>query len=260
MRAGVSSVSGPLLRVDEVSVRFGGLWALRGVSLQVELGEIVGLIGPNGSGKTTLLNAITGIYQPSRGRILFEGSDVSRLQRQEIAAAGIARTFQAPRLFPSLTLEQHPVAALRQEAQTPTLRRLRAHGGLPWHIHRETAGSLLRRLALGPFLRHDSATLPYGRQRLLEIARCLASGPRLLLLDEPAAGLNADETEELGTILLREAQSQEIALVVIEHDIAFIRAMCPRLIVLHQGELVCDLPAEEALLHPRTVSAYLGDD
>lgn len=257
MRAGPSE---PLLQVAEVSVRFGGLWALRGVSLQVEPGEVVGLIGPNGSGKTTLINAITGIYRPLTGRILFTGSEITSFRRHEVAAAGIARTFQSPRLFPSLTLEQHLVAAVRHEAQTPTLRRLRAYGGAPWHIHRKTTGGLLDRLALRGFLSHDATALPYGRQRLLEIARCLASGPRLLLLDEPAAGLNPEETEELQAILVGEAQNRGIALVVIEHDIAFIRAMCPRLVVLHQGEVVCDLPAGEALLHPRTVSAYLGED
>lgn len=246
-----------MLSVARVSHRFGGLAVLRNVSFAVGQGERVGIVGPNGSGKTTLLNLLTGLYRPNSGRIRFLGEDLAVRHGCDIAALGIGRTFQAPRLFGSLTVEQHPLVAWPGPAQRPTLAAL-FRCGEDWRVWRTVARPVLARVGLDDLRQRLSHTLPYGRQRLLEIGRCLAREPRLLLLDEPTAGLNHDEAAEVHRLLVRENESSGVALLIVEHNLEFLRALCPRLVALDRGEVVADGATPQVLEHPQVVDGYLG--
>lgn len=248
----------PLLEVDRVCRSFGGLCALRGVSLRVEPGEIVAIIGPNGSGKTTLFNIITGIYAPDTGRVVFRGQDIVGRRRHRIVHDGIARTFQTPRLFPTLSVLAHVVLAARAAKDALDLAAVLRRGSTPWTAYSADARPILARTGLADDMDTPAGALPYGRCRLLELARALAMRPSLLLLDEPAAGLNDVESDALSRTLRDIAHSGDTAMLVVEHDVRFVRATCPRLVVLHQGALLCDGPTDGVLTDPRVKDAYLG--
>jgi len=247
-----------LLQIDRVSQRFAGLQALSDVSLSVRRGEIVGLIGPNGSGKTTLFNLITGVYPTMRGQILLEGRDLAGATRHEIAAAGIMRTFQNPRVFASLGLIEHAIIPEQVVSHPISFADFFRQIGTPWRAYSPAAESILREVALGSTYGAPAGTLSYGRRRLLEIARSLAGSPRLLLLDEPTAGLNSDEVHQVHGLLERLGGTRGLTMIIIDHDTEFIERLCSRLVVLNNGRIIRDGLRDEVLRDPQVVAAYFG--
>jgi len=233
------------LCIDSVAVEFGALKALGGVSLKVERGEILGLIGPNGSGKTTLVNAISGQVSISAGSIHCEQRKLSGLSPRQIAHAGISRSFQIVRLFAAMTvLENVEAGAL---AQGCSLKEARAR-----------AKALLDDFGLGQRCEESAATLSYGDQRRVEMARALAAAPRFLLLDEPAAGMNDAESETLRQLLASLPQRYGLGLLIIDHDMGLMMRLCQRLHVLASGRTLAEGDAAYIRQHPAVIEAYLG--
>jgi branched-chain amino acid transport system permease protein len=240
---------GLLLEVKDLAKHFGGLKALDGVDIAVERGKVHALIGPNGSGKTTMLNVLSGIYRPTRGEVLVDGVRVSGLAPHELAAAGVGRTFQNIRLFHSLTVFENVVIGAQrphnQAAATPDEVRRRALAALGFVGMADRADLVV-------------ASLPYGHQRLVEIARALAGNPTLLLLDEPAAGLNLTEKQELVGLLKRLA-GHGLTLFLIDHDMNLVEQMADRITVLNFGKRIAEGTPAEVLRHPDVIAAYLGE-
>ncbi|MDR1768370.1 MAG: ABC transporter ATP-binding protein [Propionibacteriaceae bacterium] len=247
-----------LLEASDVTMRFGGLTAVNNVSLKVHYGEIVGLIGPNGAGKTTFFNCLTGLYKPTSGRVALEGEKLPPKPRQ-VVAAGVARTFQNIRLFHNMTALENVMVGMycrtKANAVDAILR-------LPRHRAEERAATKAARkwlafVGLTPAADVLSRNLPYGDQRRLEIARALATSPKLLLLDEPTAGMNPNETRQAEELIFR-IRDLGLAILVIEHDMRFIFNLCDTVSCLVQGEvLVCGTGAE-VQSDPRVIEAYLG--
>jgi branched-chain amino acid transport system ATP-binding protein len=237
-------MSGGLV-VERVSKRFGGVQALDGVSLGLGKGEALGLIGPNGSGKTTLLNVISGMLRGDSGRVTLDGSDVTNWNTDRIAKAGISRTFQTVRLFGSLSVDDNIRVAV-------------ARGGRG-NVDAEAA-ALAERLQLAEWRLTQTATLPYGVQRRVEIARALGIRPVFLLLDEPAAGLNEDESDELLAIIsgLLTDPDYGCGVLIIDHDLRLIMRLCDRIHVLNQGETIAEGSPDQVRRHPAVLEAYLG--
>jgi len=240
---------GPLLEIKGLAKHFGGLKALDGVDISVERGKVHALIGPNGSGKTTMLNVLSGIYRPTRGEVLVDGVKVSGLAPHALAAAGVGRTFQNIRLFHSLTVLENVVIG----AQRPHNRAART----PDQVQRRAMAALD---FVGMAARADLkvASLPYGHQRLVEIARALAGNPTLLLLDEPAAGLNLTEKQELVGLLKRLA-GHGLTLFLIDHDMNLVEQMADRITVLNFGKRIAEGTPADVLRHPDVIAAYLGE-
>jgi len=247
-----------LLVVRGLEKRFGGLAAISGVDFTVHAGEIVGLIGPNGSGKTTMLNLISGALRPSAGEIRFNGTPISGLRPSEISAQGVSRTFQKIRLFRDLSVTDNVVAALapvRVPSVAPSLWTGRVLG---WDPNRQVhAIRLLEEVGLAPRADDLSRALSYGEQRMLEIARALAAQPRLLLLDEPAAGLSGADIRPLRGVI-RRLHAAGIAVLLVEHHMRFLMSIVTRVIVLNFGKVIFDGPPAEARHHSAVVGAYLG--
>ncbi|MEU7908763.1 branched-chain amino acid ABC transporter ATP-binding protein/permease [Actinoplanes sp. NPDC049118] len=249
-----------VLSVDDVHMRFRGLKALDGVSLTVRQGEIRGIVGPNGSGKTTLFNVISGLYRPTGGRVEFGGRDVTGLPPYRLARAGIARTFQNLRLFGDLTVRENVLVALDHSRTVDGWRYLlrplsvlRADRRL-----RARADEVLDRYGLTGFADQPPRSLPYGTQRRVEIARAVAARPRLLLLDEPAAGLNGDEVRRLGE-MVRSIRDSGVTVVVIEHNMGLVMSLCERVTVLAGGGVIAEGTPAEVAAAPAVIEAYLGD-
>jgi branched-chain amino acid transport system ATP-binding protein len=249
------------LELDACTLSFGGLHAVRDVSLAVDAGELVGLIGPNGAGKTTVFNLITGIYAPDRGSIKLGGTRINGLPPHRITQSGIARTFQGIRLFANMTAYENVVvghspragALLDAVLDTPRAADSRTR------IGRE-CDELLRLLDLAERRDDAARTLSYGAQRRLEIARALATGPRLLLLDEPAAGTTPHEKVELMQRIRWLRDHFGLAILIIEHDMRMIMEMCDRITVLDHGEVIACGPPAAVRSDPRVVEAYLGPE
>ena len=224
---------------------FAGLRALDNVSLSFAQGEILGLIGPNGSGKTTLINVVTGLLPASNGRVIASGADITNMPSHHYARAGLARTFQTIRLFRELSvIENVQVAAV-------TMGRRRADA-------RKEALAILEELSLAQWSNHRAGALPYGLERRVEIARALALKPRFLFLDEPAAGLNEDEREELLRRLAPIPKEKNLGMLIVEHDMQLIMRLCHRLHVLSYGRTIGEGTPEEVRAIPAVVEAYLG--
>jgi len=248
-----------ILAVEEVGIRFGGVIALQAVGFSVDAGSIFSIIGPNGAGKTTLFNIISGIYKPDDGRILLAGEDVTELAPHRLAAKGLARTFQNLQIFFRLTTLENVMVGRHLREQRGFMRALL---GLPSvsrqnRTTREKARELLAFVGLAEAADQPAISLPYGGLRRLEIARALAQEPRILLLDEPAAGCNPVETEAM-EVLVRDIARQGITIVLVEHAMRFVMRISNRVLVLDGGRKLAEGSADEVRHNPTVAAAYLG--
>lgn len=250
-----------VLEMRDVTKKFGGLAAVSGLNLVVEPGELLGLIGPNGAGKTTVFNLITGVYKPSSGDVLFQGMRVNGLRPCRIASFGICRTFQNIRLFKQLNVLDNVRIAAHLHTKANLLDSILRNNRLMTNDRELTEFSLmiLRSLKLEDVSDQRSSDLPYGLQRRLEIARAIATKPRLLLLDEPAAGMNPQEKVELMELVRSVRRDYQLTILLIEHDMRVVMGICERIYVLDYGELIAEGKPEAIRKDPRVLSAYLGE-
>lgn len=251
-----------VLDVQNLSISFGGLRAVDDFSIQIKKGELYGLIGPNGAGKTTVFNLLTGVYKPNEGKIFLEGENITGLKTIDINKAGIARTFQNIRLFKDLTVLDNVKVGLHNQYHYTTIEgilRLPRYKSIETEMNKQ-AMELLKVFSLDADANVLAQNLPYGKQRKLEIARALATNPKLLLLDEPAAGMNPNETQELMDTIKFVRDNFDMTILLIEHDMRLVSGICEELTVLNFGSVLCQGPTSEVLNNPEVIKAYLGDD
>ena len=250
-----------LLEVKSLGIAFGGLKAVDGFHISVEKGQLYGLIGPNGAGKTTVFNLLTGVYKPDQGQILLDGQSIGGKKTIEINKAGIPRTFQNIRLFKDMTVLDNVKAGLHNHYPYSTVEGILR---LPRFREQEKRMDAKAMELLEVFELEDSASvlaanLPYGKQRKLEIARALATEPKLLLLDEPAAGMNPNETAELMNTIRFVREKFDMTILLIEHDMKLVSGICERLTVLNFGQVLTEGETGEVLNDPQVITAYLGE-
>jgi len=251
----------PLLEIEKLNRRFGGLHAVCDLSFSVPEGAIKALIGPNGAGKTTVFNLIAGSLEPDGGCVKFRGRPITGARPYRIAGLGIARTFQTTRLFPRMTVLENVMVGRHPRTRAGFLASL-FNTPFAWREEkeiRESARNLLAKLDLGEYAGERAGNLSFGRQRLVEFARALATEPKLLLLDEPAAGLNIYETEELARLIER-IRGWGITVLLVEHDMSLVMDISDEVIVLNQGRRIAEGKPREIQKNPEVIRVYLGDD
>ena len=247
-----------VLHIDHLTMRFGGVVAVNDLSMDINKGEIVALIGPNGAGKTTVFNMVTGVYQPTEGKISLMGRDITGHRPDEITKLGIARTFQNIRLFSSMTVFENVLTArhLRRTSNFLTAT-FRLNAAEEKKMRQETA-ALLKEVDLYDLKDEMATSLPYGKQRLLEIARALSTQPKVLLLDEPAAGMNPQETEELGAFIRQIKDQFDLTIFLIEHHMNLVMGISDRIYVIDFGRQIAQGTPTQVQNDPAVIAAYLG--
>ena len=249
-----------MLQVDSITKNFGGITAVANVSFAISKGEVVSLIGPNGAGKTTCFNLITGFYQPTSGRVQFEGIDITAFDPHRVAQLGVVRTFQKTNVLPRLNVFENVLAARHLHGETSALRAF--FPGKAVRVQeqrvRDEAVDLIETLGLSLRINTAAESLSCGELRLLEVAVALSAGPRLLMLDEPAAGLNTQEAEKLGEILKRLVGTRVDALLLVEHNMSLVMSVSHRVVVLNFGRKLMEGSPEQVRNSPEVIEAYLG--
>ncbi|MBI4288778.1 MAG: ABC transporter ATP-binding protein [Chloroflexi bacterium] len=248
------------LEVTDLSLNFGGIQALEGVNFQLRPGEILGLVGPNGAGKTCILNVVSGIYRPTRGKVLFEGKDLIGLRSHEIAVMGIARTFQNVELFPKMTVLENLLLGCHKDIKSNIF-----SAGVFWGWAQKDECAIRRRvedvidfLELEMYRKLPAAGLPLGARKLVGLGRALVMQPRVLLLDEPSSGMNRPEKEDFARFLLRIKYELAIPMLWVEHDMKLIGDLADRLVVLHYGKKIAEGDIREVIADPGVIEAYIG--
>lgn len=251
-----------MLKTENLGISFGGLKAAQDVNIEIKKKQLYGLVGPNGAGKTTIFNILTGVYRPTTGRFYLEGEDLTGKGQEAINHKGIARTFQNIRLFNNMTVIRNVLVGLHNQPEFKCTM-VESMFRLPRHfkcekLMRERAKEILRVVGLEEERNLLSCNLPYGKQRKLEIARALATNPKLLLLDEPAAGMNPHETEDLMNIITRIRDEYDMTILLIEHDMKFVSGLCDEVTVLNFGTVLAQGDTKTALNDPEVIKAYIG--
>ncbi len=260
--AAAAKADRPVLETENLGIVFGGLHAVEDVHFSLKREQIMGLIGPNGAGKTTVFNLLTGVYTPTTGQIMLEGESLLGKKTYQITKLGIARTFQNIRLFKDMSVLDNVRVAMNQKMKYSALAGIL---GLPSYWREEAeieekAMELLRVFHLEGNASDRAKNLPYGQQRKLEIARALAADPKVLLLDEPAAGMNPTETAELMETIKLIRERFHVAILLIEHDMSFVMGICEHLVVLDYGRIIASGTPEEVRTNPKVIAAYLGGE
>lgn len=251
-----------ILKTENLGISFGGLKAVQDVNIEIRKKQLYGLVGPNGAGKTTVFNMLTGVYRPTTGQIYLGGENITGKSQETINHKGIARTFQNIRLFNNMTVIRNVLVGLHNQPEFKCSM-IESMFRLPRHFRcekamREKAKSILRVVGLEEERNYLSCNLPYGKQRKLEIARALATNPKLLLLDEPAAGMNPNETADLMNIITRIRDEYDMTILLIEHDMKFVSGLCDEVTVLNFGTVLAQGDTKTALNDPEVIKAYIG--
>jgi branched-chain amino acid ABC superfamily ATP binding cassette transporter, ABC protein len=258
----VEKMANLILSTENLGITFGGLKAVSEVNLSVYKNEIVGLIGPNGAGKTTVFNMLTGVYEPTEGRILLNGTVINGKKPHDIVSMGIARTFQNIRLFKALTVAENVAVAFNKDLKTSIVSSIFRTGKFYKEEKKvyEKALNILKIFSLEEYANEKADNLPYGKQRKLEIARAMATSPQLLLLDEPAAGMNDTETAELMQTIATIREKFNISILLIEHDMNLVLGICEKLNVLEYGRMLASGNPQDVIKDEKVIRAYLGDE